>query len=140
MMFQGDDYCVHYVINLTKPIDYFEDLLQICISNKYMIKFYKNDPTKICVFDNTNFIDYKNNELINLKKSMCELNDDKFLFLRWNLYEMKKKYPKLYFYNDVFIYSTQIKGKSINVMSKEKYIEMKTTFLEMIKKLKNNKI
>ena len=43
-----------------------------------MIKFYKNDPTKICVFDYTNFIDYKNNELINLKKSMCELNDDKF--------------------------------------------------------------
>ena len=54
--------------------------------------------------------------------------NDNFL----NLYEFRKSISEtVLLYNDVLFYSINIKGTNIEIITKEKYYELKTKYLEM---------
>ena len=130
-------YYIQYIIKLKNKIDYFEDLLPICISNKHMLSFCDNDNTKICVYDFNNFMEYKNKELDELFLYCNNYFTEKDLDL--NFYEIRKnKTEKCLLYNDVFFYSKHIKGFNIKMNTKEQYDEIKTNYLKMFEILKNN--
>lgn len=130
-------YYIQYIIKLKKKIDYFEDLIPICISNKHMLSFCDNDNTKICVYGFNNFIKYKNKDLDELFLHCNNYFIEKDLDL--NFYEIRKnKTEKCLLYNDVFFYSKHIKGLTIEMNTKEQYNEIKTNYLKMFEILKNN--
>ena len=52
-MVHGDYFGINYIIHLTKPIDLYNDLLPICISNRHMLTLI--NPTKISIFIPTRF-------------------------------------------------------------------------------------
>jgi hypothetical protein len=80
-------YYIQYIIKLKNKIDYFEDLLPICISNKHMMSLC-DDNTKIGVYDFNNFIKYKNKELDELFLHCNNYFTENDLEL--NLYEIRK--------------------------------------------------
>ena len=67
-------YYIHYVIKLNKKIDFFEDLLPICITNKHMLSFCEKDELKICLYDYKNFYSCCNDEIKNLSVNFNEFN------------------------------------------------------------------
>lgn len=131
-MVHGDNYGINYYIYLTKPIDLFNDLLPICISNRYMIKLI--NPTKISIFDSTYF-NYRLNskDISSLHSTFSELRNNRCY--NYNLLKHRNLFPDLYLYYDVFKYSTIIKGKTFNIISNEEFDIMKTRYSELENKI-----
>lgn len=127
-MFQYNSYHLHFIIHLTQPIDLFEDLLPICIENRHMLSFHKNDPTKICVLK---INDYTNPHLTRLTSAMNELDNNECYYTN-DFSILRKKFPDLFLYYDVFTYSSKIKGRDTNYhdMMKDNDYFMKVVEIE----------
>ena len=131
-MVHGDYYGINYFIYLTNPIDLFNDLLPICISNRYMIKLI--NPTKISIFDSTYFNKRLNSkDISSLYSTFYELRNNRCY--NYNLLKHRNLFPDLYLYYDVFKYSNVIKGKTYNIISDEEFDIMKTRYNELEKKI-----
>jgi hypothetical protein len=135
-MVHGDHYGINYFIYLTKPIDLFNDLLPICISNRYMINLI--NPTKISIFNLSYFHKrLKSEDISSLCSTFSELRNNSCY--NYNLFKHRNLFPDLYLYYDVFKYSNMIKGKTYNIISDEEFDIMKTRYNELeIKIIENN--
>lgn len=133
-MVHGNYVGVHYVIYLSRPIDQYDDLLPICISSRKMLTFHKNDPTKIRVFGYENF----SNQFQKSSKSQILTNAILELSYSHISISKKKDYPKLFLYNDVYVYSEKIKGKNVIAVTKETYLEMEERLDFLLSKLKDD--
>ena len=134
-MVHGDYYGINYIIYLTKPIDLFNDLLPICISNRHMLTLIT--PTKINIF-NSHIFDKRLNakEMSSLFYSFSELQYQNKQCR--NLLKNRQLFPNLYLYYDVFIYSTLIKGIPINAILNDELDVMKTRYNELENMLNND--
>jgi hypothetical protein len=112
-------YGVYYIIVLTQPIDYYDDLLPICIANRHDLK--ERGKNKICIF-NERIFDKRlcKEEMTSFKSAMFELN---FNSLRYNHTSptCRDTLTDLYVNYDCFIYSNFIKHNNIEVMSDEEF-------------------
>ena len=106
-------YGCHYVIHLKQPINLFDDLLPMCIKNRHMLTFYKNNPCIITVLPYQMFDPIDSLHLQNVERAMNEITRDCYLFNDDNFQTLKIKYPDLFLYYNVFIYSTEVKGKTV---------------------------
>jgi hypothetical protein len=134
-MVHGDYFGVNYIIHLTKPIDLFNDLLPICISNRHMLKII--NPTKISIFKPTNFDERLNSkEMYSYISSFYELKNK--CYAKTNLFKNRKLFPDLFVYYDVFIYSTIIKGRNFQIISNEELDVIKIRCNELENIINNN--
>ena len=127
-MVHGDYYGINYIIYLTKPIDLFNDLLPICISNRHMLTLIT--PTKINIFNSHIFDKRLNGEEMSLLfYALSELQYQNKQCR--NLLKNRQLFPNLYLYYDVFIYSTLIKDRSISTITNDEFDVIKTRYNEL---------
>jgi hypothetical protein len=108
-MVHGDYFGINYIIHLTKPIDLYNDLLPICITNRHMLTFISA------------FYELKNE---------CYANT--------NYNRTRQLFPDLYLYYDVLLYSTIIKGRSFEIITNDELDIMKTRYNELEIMLNND--
>lgn len=134
-MVHGDYFGINYIIHLTKPIDLFNDLLPICITNRHMLKII--NPTKISIFRPTNFDKRLNSKVMySYMSSFYELQNK--CYDKTNLLKTRQLFSDLYVYYDVFIYSTVIKGRNIQMISNEELDVCKIRYNELENIINNN--
>jgi hypothetical protein len=134
-MVHGDYFGINYIIHLTKPIDLFNDLLPICITNRHMLKII--NPKKISIFRPTNFDKRLNSKVMySYMSSFYELQNK--CYDKTNLLKTRQLFPDLYIYYDVFIYSTVIKGRNIQMISNEELDVIKIRYNELENIINNN--
>ena len=127
-MVHGDYFGINYIIHLTKPIDLFNDLLPICISNRHMLTLI--NPTKISIFTSTMFNKRLNSkEMSSFISAFYELRNK--CYAQTNLLKNRQLFPDLYVYYDVLQYSTIIKGRSIEMISNDEFDVIKTRYNEL---------
>jgi hypothetical protein len=134
-MVHGDYFGINYIIHLTKTIDLFNDLLPICITNRHMLKII--NPTKISIFRPTNFDKRLNSKVMySFMSSFYELQNK--CYSETNLLKTRQLFSDLYVYHDVFIYSTIIKGRNIQMISNEELDVIKIRYNELEHIINNN--
>ena len=134
-MVHGDYFGINYIIHLTKPIDLFNDLLPICISNRHMLTLI--NPTKISIFTSTMFNKRLNSkEMSSFISAFYELRNK--CYAQTNLLKNRQLFPDLYVYYDVLQYSTIIKGRSIEMISNDEFDVIKTRYNELEIMLNND--
>ena len=127
-MVHGDYFGINYIIHLTKPIDLFNDLLPICISNRHMLTLI--NPTKISIFTSTMFNKRLNSkEMSSFISAFYELRNK--CYAQTNLLKNRQLFPDLYVYYDVLQYSTIIKGRYIEMISNDEFDVIKTRYNEL---------
>ena len=134
-MVHGDYFGINYIIHLTKPIDLFNDLLPICTSNRHMLTLI--NPTKISLFKSTIF-DKRliAKEMSSFISAFYELQNK--CYAQTNALKNRQLFPDLYLYYDVFIYSTIIKGRSIEIISNDELNIMNTRYNELENMMNND--
>ena len=138
-MVHGDYFGINYIIHLTKPIDLFNDLLPICISNRHMLTLI--NPTKISIFMPTRFdkrLNSKSKEMSSFISALYELNYNCYAKTNYNHNHTRQLFPELYLYYDVFIYSTTIKGRSFEIITNDELDIIKTRYNELEIMLNND--
>ena len=136
-MVHGDYFGINYIIHLTKPIDLFNDLLPICSSNRHMLTLI--NPTKISIFTPTNFDKRLNSkEMSSFISALYELNHNCYAKTNYNHNHTRQLFPDLYLYYDVFIYSTIIKGRTVEIITNDELDIMKTRYNELEIMLNND--
>ena len=136
-MVHGDYFGINYIIHLTKPIDLFNDLLPICTSNRHMITLI--NPTKISIFTPTRFDKRLNSkEMSSFISALYELNHNCYAKTNYNHNHTRQLFPDLFLYYDVLLYSTMIKGRTIEMISNEELDIMKTRYNELEIMLNND--
>ena len=130
-MVHGDYFGINYIIHLTKPIDLYNDLLPICISNRHMLTLI--NPTKISIFIPTRFDKRLNSkEMSSFISALYELNHNCYAKTNYNHNHTRKLFPDLFLYYDVLLYSTTIKGRTIEIITNEELDIMKTRYNELV--------
>ena len=132
-MVHGDYFGINYIIYLTKPIDLFNDLLPICISNRHMLTLI--NPTKISVFNSSKFD--KRLDSKEISSLFCSFDKLQYKCYK-NLLKNRQLFPDMYLYYDVFIYSTIIKGRLIDIISNDELDIMKTRYNELENMINND--
>lgn len=126
-MVHGDYFGINYFIYLTKPLDFFDDVLPICSSSRHMLTLI--NPTKISIFKSTNFDKRLNaEEFSSFISSFYELQSR--CYGTTNALKNRHLFPEMYLYNDVLLYSNTLKGKSL--ISNEELDIMKTRYNELV--------
>ena len=136
-MVHGDYFGINYIIHLTKPIDLYDDLLPICISNRHMLTLI--NPTKISIFIPTRFdkrLNSKSKEMSSFISAFYELQNK--CYAKTNALKNRQLFPDLFLYYDVLLYSTTIKGRSIEIITNEELDIMKTRYNELEIMLNND--
>ena len=134
-MVHGDYFGINYIIHLTKPIDLFNDLLPICTSNRHMLTLI--NPTKISIFTPTRFDKRLNSkEISSFISAFYELQNT--CYANTNYIRTRQLFPDLFLYYDVLLYSTMIKGRTIEMISNEELDIMKTRYNELEIMLNND--
>ena len=133
-MVHGDYFGINYIIHLTKPIDLYNDLLPICSSNRHMLTLI--NPTKISIFIPTRFDKRLNSkEMSSFISAFYELQNK--CYAKTNALKNRQLFPDLYLYYDVLLYSTIIKGRTIEIITNEELDIMKTRYNELENMINN---
>ena len=128
-MVHGDYFGINYFIYLTKPLDFFDDVLPICSSSRHMLTLI--NPTKISIFKSTNFDKRLNSEeFSSFISSFYELQSR--CYGTTNALKNRHLFPEMYLYNDVLLYSNTLKGRLVSLISNEELDIMKTRYNELV--------
>jgi hypothetical protein len=95
------------------------------------------NPTKISIFRPTNFDKRLNSKVMySFMSSFYELQNK--CYSETNLLKTRQLFSDLYVYHDVFIYSTIIKGRNIQMISNEELDVIKIRYNELEHIINNN--
>jgi|LakMenEpi03Aug12_release.lakeMendotaPanAssembly.Ray.scaffolds.fasta_scaffold1036841_1 hypothetical protein len=113
-MVHGTNYGVQYVIYLNEEVDFFNDILPICINVRHMIEYSKNlKKSKLVIFSDNNF--YKRFSAIPhaIKYVSC---------LTEQSYNYSSNNPDADKYRDVKLYNNSIKySEKVELYTEEMY-------------------
>jgi hypothetical protein len=127
IMVHGTNYGIHFVVRFLQPMDTFDDFLPLCISLRKMLR--QVDSTKVCILEasalerrlGADFSKYVEAQSLLKRESRITRDIDKF--------------QTEYMYYDAYVYSTQMKSRSIARVSEEEFHSMKARLCEFNKKL-----
>ena len=117
-MVHGNWYSVRYEIYLTKPLDLYNDILPICSSVRYMLKYVQMvkdgiDEYKLIIIDTENL----NKRFITrpiAKSYACALDTIEYSYNDKTV--TRENEPTMFEYQDVFTYANKIKHQNAPVI------------------------
>ena len=116
-MVHGNWYSSRYEIYLTKPLDLYNDILPICSSVRYMLKYIKMkkddvDEYKLIIIDTEKLNKRFTTRPIS-KSYACAIDTIKY---DYNKQITREKEPTMFEYQDVFTYANKIKHQNAPVI------------------------
>ena len=115
-MVHGNWYSVRYEIYLTKPLDLYNDILPICSSIRYMLKYIQMgkdgiDGYKLIIIDTAN-LDKRFTTRPIANSYACALDTIEYSYKTVT----REKEPTMFEYQDVFTYANKIKHQDSPVI------------------------
>ena len=113
-MVHGNWYSARYEIYLTKPLDLYNDILPICSSIRYMLKYIQMkkdgiDGYKLIIIDTSN-LDKRFTTRPIANSYACALDTIEYDYNNKQI--TREKEPNMFEYQDVFTYANKIKHQN----------------------------
>jgi hypothetical protein len=125
-MVHGTNYGVQYVIYLDKEVDFFNDILSICMDVRHMIEYVKMsnaNKSKLILFSDTRF-DERFSTIPLAKKYVSCLTEHSYSYIAKN--------PDVKKYQDVKMYNNSIKySEKVDPYTEEMYDTLKNKIQEL---------